>query len=288
MVNIIGKNSFVGNYYLYKYKNEKIKEVCLLTNKPENISFSNTISILHLSALVHQMKGAPENEYFKVNSDLAFNTAKKAKDEGVPHFIYMSTVKVYSEFTNGSGSWNENTICNPIDPYGKSKFEEEQRIKELEDNNFTVSIIRTPIVYVLGVKANMFNLMRLIDKYPLVPLGNINNQRSLTFVGNLCQLITSIIEQKKSGIFLASDEVPVSTSQLVIEISNAFGKKNNIIPIPFIAQKLIKTLKPNIHQRLFGNLIIDNTQTCQILNYIPEYTFQQGISEMVEWYKSNK
>ena len=78
-ISLIGKNSFVGNYYLNKYKNEKIEKVCLLTNKLERVSFKNTNSILHLSALVHQMKGAPEKEYFKVNSDLAFNTAKKSQ-----------------------------------------------------------------------------------------------------------------------------------------------------------------------------------------------------------------
>jgi len=74
----------------------------------------------------------------------------------------------------------------------------------------------------------------------------------------------------------------------VKEISLAFGKKSNIIPIPSFAQKIIKTVKPNIHRRLFSNLVVDNSQTCEILNYFPEFTFQQGIHEMVEWYKSNK
>jgi len=285
---IIGKNSFVGKYFLEKYKTENTKEICLLTNKLEEISFSNTNSIIHLSALVHQMKGAPEEKYFQVNSDLAYNTAKKAKTEGVFHFIYMSTVKVYGEFTSTGESWNENTKCNPIDTYRKSKLEGEQRIKDLEDDNFVVSIIRTPIVYGPGVKANMFNLIRLIEKSPFVPLGNIKNLHSMTFVGNLCQLIHSVIEQKKSGIFLASDEYPISTSDLVKEISKASGKKNNIIPIPTIAQKLIKTIKPNIHQRLFGNLVVNDTQTSKILNYSPEYSFEQGNSEMVEWDKKNK
>src|SRR3972149_3128932 len=134
----------------------------------------------------------------------------------------------------------------------------------------------------------MYNLMAMVNKYPFIPLGNINNQRSLTFVGNLCQLIHTIIEQKKSGIFIASDEYPVSTSQLIKEISLAFGIKNNIITIPGFAQKIIKTLKPGIYQRLFGDLLIDNSLTRKILNYSPEFTFQQGIREMVDWYKTNK
>ena len=285
---IIGKNSFVGNYFLEKYKTENTKEICLLTNKLEEISFSNTNSIIHLSALVHQMKGAPEEKYFQVNSDLAYNTAKKAKTEGVFHFIYMSTVKVYGEFTEEGKAWTEESPCNPVDPYGKSKIEGEQRIRELEDQNFIVSIIRTPIVYGPGVKANMYNIMKIINKFPLIPLGNINNQRSMTFVGNLCQLIHTILEQKKSGIFLACDGPPISTSDLVKEISKASGKKNNILPIPGLMQKMVKTFKPEIHRRLFGNLEVDNSKTCEILNYQPEYLFEQGIREMVEWYKKNK
>src|SRR3989304_8616050 len=205
MVNIIGKNSFVGNYYLNKYKNEKIEEVCLLTNKLEGVSFKSTNAIIHLSALVHQMKGAPESEYFKINSDLAFNTAKKAKEEGVSHFIYMRTVKVYGEFTEIGESWNENTACKPVDPYGKSKLEGEQRVKSLEDKNFRVAVVRAPLVYGPGVKANMFNLMKMVNSYPFIPFGNIQNKRSLTFAGNLCQLMYTIIEQRASGTFLACD-----------------------------------------------------------------------------------
>lgn len=200
----------------------------------------------------------------------------------------MSTVKVYGEFTNPGESWHENTVCKPLDPYGKSKLEGEQRIQELADENFTISIIRTPIVYGPGVKANMYDLMKIINKFPFIPLGNINNLRSMTFVGNLCQLIYTIIKQRKSGIFLASDNYPVTTSQLVKEISINFGRKNNIIPIPILAQKIVKTFKSSIHQRLFGNLVVDNSQTRKVLNYSPEYSFQQGIREMVEWYKQNK
>jgi len=83
-------------------------------------------------------------------------------------------------------------------------------VKSLEDKNFKEAVVRTSLVYGTGVKANMYNLMAMVNKCPFIPLGNINNQRSLTFVGNLCQLIHTVIEQKKSGIFLASDEYPIS------------------------------------------------------------------------------
>src|SRR3972149_3840531 len=159
---ITGSSGFIGSNFIKLNTSLTVREIDLLTTTIETSDFSDIHSILHLSALVHQMKGAPENEYFKTNSDLAFNTAKKAKEEGVSHIIYMSTVKVYGEFTNFGESWNEDTERKPIDPYGKSKLEGEKRIKELEDQNFAVSIIRTPIVYGPGVKANMYNLMALV------------------------------------------------------------------------------------------------------------------------------
>ena len=226
------------------------------------------------------MKGAPESEYFKVNSDLAFETARHAKENGVKHFVFMSTVKVYGEFTKGI-SWSENSSCLPFDPYGKSKLEGEQCIKELEDKDFVVSIIRTPLVYGAGVRANMHNLMRLVSKYQFIPLGNINNKRSLTYVGNLVQLIDEVIKQRKSGVFLASDGEPVSTTQLVKEIANNFEVRKRIVNIPTIAQKTLKVIKPDIYQRLFGDLVVDNKLTCETLGYKPKYSFQEGIGEMV-------
>ncbi len=249
--------------------------------KPEEIEFKNSKALLHLAALVHQMKRAPEKEYFKVNSDLAFETAKYAKENGVKHFLFMSTVKVYGEFTDKI-PWTENSSCLPLDPYGKSKLEGEQRIKELEDKDFVVSIIRTPLVYGAGVRANMHNLMRVISQYKLIPLGNINNRRSLTYVGNLVQLIDEVIKQQKSGVFLASDGESVSTTKLVKEIASNFESRKRIINIPTIAQKTLKVVKPNIYQRLFGDLVVDNTLTCKTLDYKPKYSFKDGINEMVK------
>jgi nucleoside-diphosphate-sugar epimerase len=285
-LSVTGASGFVGTNFKTYFVNSEIYEIDQLIQKVEETNFKGITSILHLSALVHQMQGAPEKKYFEVNSDLAFDTAKKAKEEGVSHFLYMSTVKVYGEFTEEGQPWTEDTPCHPLDPYGKSKLEGEQRVKSLADSNFTVSVVRTPLVYGPGVRANMFNLMKMVNKYPFVPFGNIHNKRSLTFVGNLCQLLHTILDQKKSGVFLASDGKPVSTTDLVKEISKASGKKKNVLPIPGMAQKMVHSLKPGIHRRLFGNLEIDNTKTCEILNYQPEYSFDQGIREMVEGYKS--
>ncbi len=111
---ITGVSGFVGTNFKKEFPHCQIQEIDLLTAKPKDVNLGGCTALLHLAALVHQMKGAPEQEYFKVNSDLAFETSKHAKENGVKHFIFMSTVKVYGEFTNDENPWNENPLCNPL------------------------------------------------------------------------------------------------------------------------------------------------------------------------------
>ena len=152
---ITGSSGFIGRYFIKNASEFTFHEIDLLTKKPENIDFSNTDSVLHLAAIVHQMKGGIEEEYFRVNRDLAFEVAKQAKAQGVKQFILMSTAKVFGESTTGTVSWNEKSQCFPKDAYGKSKWEAENLIRGLETESFKVAIIRSPLVYgeeLLGVK----------------------------------------------------------------------------------------------------------------------------------------
>ena len=169
---ITGSNGFVGNYFINKYKNKyEIKTFSFLKNDINTLDCNTIDIVFHLSALVHQMGGASANEYEKINVIQTIELAKKAKESGVKHFIFMSTVKVYGEETNSK--YIENTVCNPEDDYGKSKLKAEQELQKLEDENFKISIIRTPIVYGYGVKANIKSLINLVNKVPLLPFGNI-------------------------------------------------------------------------------------------------------------------
>jgi len=187
------------------------------------------------------MAGASAEEYEKVNVTQTINLAKKAKESGVNHFIFMSTVKVYDEETDIA--YTENSDCNPQDDYGKSKLKAEQALLGLSDEGlgFRVSIIRTPIVYGYGVKANIKNLVNLINKVPVLPFGKITNNRSMVFVGNLCHLIDEIIirpvgsalgVQDKAGIFLACDDEPLSTAKLCelisVHLDKNISDKNTI------------------------------------------------------------
>lgn len=290
MFNLIvtGSTGFVGSNFIRSSLNCKITEVDLLSIEAEQINFENIDSVLHLAALVHQMKGAPEDQYFKVNRDLAFEVAKRAKEQGVKQFVLMSTAKVYGESTANGGYWNEESECFPTDPYGKSKLEAERLIRTLEDENFKVAIVRSPLVYGAGVKANMLRLIRLVDRFPLLPLGNIQNERSIVYIGNLVALLNTVMEQQVSGIFIAGDRTPLSTTQMIRFIASGLGKRVFLFTVSDFLLAVIRKFRPLIVDRLYGSLVLDNSNTNRVLDFNPPYSSEQGIREMVEWYNSIK
>lgn len=277
---ITGSNGFIGNYFINNYKSKyDIKTYSFLKDDINTLDCNTIDIVFHLSALVHQMGGASPNEYEKINVIQTIELAKKAKESGVKHFVFMSTVKVYGEETNSK--YTENSICNPEDDYGKSKLKAEQELQELEDENFKISIIRTPIVYGYGVKANIKNLINFVNEVPVLPFGKIKNKRSMVYIGNLSHLVDEIITQKKSGIFLACDDEPLSTSKLIDLIAKNLAKKTYLIKIPFF-ETLLKILKPSFHKRLYGSLEIDNTITKERLNLKNPYSVEDGVRLMIK------
>ncbi|TFH38809.1 MAG: NAD-dependent epimerase/dehydratase family protein, partial [ANME-2 cluster archaeon] len=154
---ITGENSFVGRNFLKYSKFNNVEEISLLKNRPEVIDFGKFDIVIHLAAIVHQSRRISEKEYFLINKDLSLKVAEYAKKANVRQFIFLSTVKVYGKFIPGSEPWSENSLCHPDDSYGKSKFEAEKALRELEDQDFIISVIRSPLVYGEGVKANMLS-----------------------------------------------------------------------------------------------------------------------------------
>ncbi len=277
---ITGSSGFLGSYFINKYKHKyNIETFSFFKNDIDLLDCNSIDVVFHLSALVHQMGGASASEYERINVTQTLQLAKKAKESGVKYFLFMSTVKVYGEET--TSKYAENSICNPEDEYGKSKLKAEHELQKLEDENFKISIIRTPIVYGYGVKANIKNLINLVNKVPVLPLGKIKNNRSMIYIGNLCHLVDEIMVQKKSGIFLASDDEPLSTSKLIELIAKNIDKKIYLIKIPFF-ESLLKIVKPSFHKRLYGNLEVDNTITKEKLNLKNLYSVEDGIKLMIK------
>ncbi|QIR75386.1 NAD-dependent epimerase/dehydratase family protein [Sulfurospirillum diekertiae] len=277
---LTGARGFIGSYFQKQYAHKyAIQPFSFVNDDVETLHVKNVETVIHLSALVHQMGGASDEAYEKVNVDQALQLAHKAKENGVKQFIFMSTVKVYGE--ESAIAYTETSPCFPEDAYGRTKLKAEQELQKLADENFVVSIIRTPIVYGSGVKANMQNLMKLIDTMPLLPLGGIDNKRSFVFIGNLCALLETIIDQRKSGIFLAGDDVSLSTTELIMLLAKAKKRKLLLIKPPLFAT-LLKWLKPSFYKRLFESLTVNNSKTKESLHFKNPYSTQEGIALMVQ------
>ncbi len=288
---ITGSSGFVGSYFINKYKEKyDIRQFSFLKDDINNLDCSGIDIVFHLAALVHQMGGASAEEYERVNVGQTLELAKKAKNSGVKQFVFMSTVKVYGEETNTK--YSENSECHPENEYGKSKLQAEKELQKLEDENFKVSIVRTPIVYGYGVKANIKNLVNLVKKVPVLPFGEIENRRSMVYVGNLCHLVDVVIGfpigvendgglgVTASGVFLASDDESLSTTRLIDLIAKELDKKVYLIKIPFF-ETLLKLVKPSFHKRLYGSLEIDNALTKERLNLKNPYSVAEGVRLMI-------
>lgn len=283
---ITGSSGFVGSYFINKYQDSyEIKTFSFLKDDISALDCSSIDAVFHLSALVHQMGGANAYEYERVNITQTLELAKKAKESGVGQFVFMSTVKVYGEETDAK--YSENSKCHPEDEYGKSKLKAELELARLEDKNFKISIIRTPIIYGYGVKANIKSLVKLVDKISILPFGKIENRRSMVYIGNLCHMVDEVIRFRvkhgmtECNIFLASDDEPLSTTKLIELIAKNLDKKIYLIKVPFF-ETLLKMLKPSFHKRLYGSLEVDNTLTKEKLNLKNPYSVEEGIRLMMQ------
>jgi len=275
---ITGSSGYIGSNFIYTFKKKyNFLKFSAQKNSIDTIDFKNIDIVLHCAALVHQKTEYNYKTYYDINVQYPIALAKKAKECGVEHFIFISTIAVYGEKYE---SLTENTKCNPTTPYGKSKLEAEGQLLELNDDNFIVSIVRSPMVYGKNAPGNIDSLIDLIKKVPILPFASITNQRNFVYIGNLIYLFDKIIEKKISGIFLPSDNTAISTTYLIKQIAKALNKSVYLIQVPFFAT-FLKILKPSLYKRLYGNLVVDNHMTKKILDYTNPYSTEDGIKCMI-------
>ncbi|MGL5595668.1 MAG: NAD-dependent epimerase/dehydratase family protein, partial [Cetobacterium sp.] len=283
---ITGASGFIGSNFIKKYENEyNIIPVCLIKNKPEDLDYIGVDTILHLAALVHQMKGAPEEKYFEVNTELTKRLAMIAKEKGVQHFVFYSTVKVYGfdgELNNHDFLLTENSPCNPNDPYGTSKYEAEKILNSLQNENFKVAMVRPPMVYGEGVKGNMLSLMKLINILPIIPFNYDNNKRSIISTENLLYMTHLIIKNKVDGVYLGTEGSPVSIKEIAESIEKGLGKKKINIKFPSFIFKLLCKIKPDIMVRLYGTLAFKQEDNYSKISYKSQDTMDNQIKIMIE------
>ncbi|MGL5086871.1 MAG: NAD-dependent epimerase/dehydratase family protein [Clostridium sp.] len=282
---ITGASGFIGSNFIKKYEDEyNIISVSLKSKTPEEIDFTNVDTVLHLAALVHQMKGAPEEKYYEVNTELTRRLGIRAKASGVKHFVFYSTVKVYGfdgDLNNHEIVLTENSQCTPNDAYGKSKHQAENILRELEEDSFKVAIIRPPMVYGKGVKGNMLSLVKLIDKLPILPFGYDKNKRSIINAENLLYMTHLIIKNEASGIYLGTEGAPVSIKEIATSIQKGLGKKKLNIVLPNFIFKILCKIKPSIMVRLFGTLAFRQENNYQKIGYRSQEKMDEQVRLMI-------
>ena len=283
---VTGAGGFIGQRFMnYKPDKYKLKAISLRNVDPSTLDLNGVDVIVHLSGKAHDMKLQDEKVYMDINYGLTKALAERAKQCGVRHFVYISTVKVFGE--GGDTMLDESSIPKPEDPYGRSKLKAEQFVHTLQDETFVISIVRPPVVYGPGVKGNILRLMDAVIKGRMIPLGNTGNKRTIVFLDNLIELIHRVIDRRESGIFIPGDEQPVSTDELIRIMSREAGKKERLISVPGVMRKMMRSIKPGLYRRLFGSFVLNTANTNKKLDFKPPYSTQYGIGEMINWYKNN-
>lgn len=242
-------------------------------------------AVVHLAARVHVMHEATNNplaEFRRVNVDGTLNLARQAAAAGVRRFVFISSVKVNGESTQTGVPFTADDTPAPLDAYGVSKREAEQGLRELAvQTGMEVVIIRPPLVYGPGVKANFAAMMRWLQRGVPLPLGAIHNQRSLVAIDNLVDLILLCLTHPAAAhqTFLVSDGEDVSTTELLRRMGQAMGHPARLIPVSSGMLKLAGALvgKSDVVQRLCGSLQVDIAKTRAILGWRPPVSLDEGL-----------
>ena len=252
--------------------------------------------VIHTAARVHVMDDSaadPLTEFRNVNTDGTLNLARQAANAGVKRFIYISSIKVNGEMTPAGQSFKPDDIFIPTDSYGLSKYEAEQGLFAVaNETGMEVVIIRPPLVYGPGVRANFLSMMKWINRGVPLPLGAVYNQRSLVALDNLVSFIIHCIKHHKAAneIFLISDNEDVSTTQLLKKVAKAFGKKAFLLPIPVSLMRFMAKLfgKADVADRLFCSLQVDSSKSRELLNWAPVITMDEQMKKTAEAYLNEK
>jgi len=257
---ITGKNSYIGTSLIKWLENKEkdfyIEELDVKGEKWKEYDFSPFDTVFHVAGIAHVSTDPNmEDLYYKVNRDLTIEVAKKAKNDDVSQFIFMSSMIVYGDATSEDVVITSETQPNPSNFYGESKLQAEQGIKELEDENFNVVILRPPMIYGKNSKGNYPKLSKLAQKTPMFP--NINNKRSMLYIDNLCELIRLLIINEEAGTFFPQNKEYVKTSEMVRIISEEHGKKIRLTKL--FNPILNRMFRINTVKKVFGNSVYDQT-----------------------------
>jgi UDP-glucose 4-epimerase len=268
---ITGANSFIGvsfEKWCSQWPDDySLDTIDMIDGSWKQSSFAGYDVVFHVAGIAH-VSSDPKMEamYYKINRDLTIETAQKAKSEGVKQFVFMSSIIVYGDSSriNKKRIIDISTIPQPENFYGDSKLQAEAGILVLQDDSFNVVVLRPPMIYGKGSKGNYPKLAKMARKLPFFP--DIENQRSMLHIDNLCEYIRLMVENAEHGMFFPQNKEYVRTSEMVKLIAAAHGKKMHLIKIFNPAIKLLGR-KVGLVNKAFGNLVYEESMSAYHQNY---------------------
>lgn len=311
---VTGANGFVGRAildYLVRQPGLKILAVArrMFSDLPKGVELrivsslsssaewpsvlSGVQVVIHSAARVHILQGAKGQSlpaFRAVNVNGTMNLARQASRAGVRRFIFISSIKVNGEGKPSGRPYTAGDEPSPQDPYGVSKREAEEKLRELEqETGMEVVILRPPLVYGPEVKANFLNLMKLVDTGIPLPFASLSNKRSLIFIGNLVDVILKCLGHINAAgkTFLVSDCDDLSTPELIRRIAKAMGKPARLFPFPPGLFSATEKLPCGFHSlsKITGSLTVDSSKTMEQLEWKPPWSVDHGFMETVAWYR---
>jgi nucleoside-diphosphate-sugar epimerase len=258
---------------------------------PEQLTDVDTV--IHLAARVHVMQDRssdPLAEFRKVNVAATSALVEQAARAGVRRFIYVSSIKVNGEATS-SGEFHADDLPGYRDPYGQSKWEAEQKLESLAvASHLEWVVIRPTLVFGPGVRGNFLSLMRCIRRGLPLPLGSVDNRRSLVSVYNLVDLIASAIDHPAAAgqRFLVKDPEDLSTCELVRRIAKALDCRPRLLPVrtSLLVSSARLLRKEAIVQRLIGSLVVNTEKTAELLQWRAPMSFDSALAETCAWFQT--
>lgn len=241
-------------------------------------------SIVHLANMAHAGPIGGRDDRLAaqcraVNVDGTVRLATQARDWGVRRFVFVSSLKAVAE--TGS-ALSPQTPPNPVDVYGRCKLQAEQALQSLAGGGMEVTILRPPLVYGEGVKANFLSLLRLVDRLPVLPLGAAENRRSLIYVGNLADAIHFALSCPP-GLYHPRDGQDLSVRDLVAAIAVALGARPYVPAVPLVVLRVAAALagKSEALSKLTEPLTSDGAMP----GWVPPFTLDQGLARTAAWYR---
>lgn len=248
--------------------------------------FQNMDFVVHLAAAVHVGGSAAHDlgNFRATNVVATENLARAAAAAGVSRFVFLSSVKVNGEQTDAE-PYRESDPPAPEDAYGRSKQEAEERLaKVARETGMRITVLRPPLVYGPGVKANFAALMRLVASGLPLPFASIKNRRSLIYVGNLVEAIVSSMGSSHSGVqtFLVSDGMPISTPELCRRLALSLGREARLFAFPPTLLEIVPSLR-----KLTRSLEVNDSLIGRELGWHPPFTLDAGIQATARHYLAN-